>query len=74
MLELAPVPDPGFGNLLWQAAVGAWPISRDRLHAYAEKAMREAGDRTTWTAPDAAYEPGSSGPSALRAASLRRQV
>jgi (1->4)-alpha-D-glucan 1-alpha-D-glucosylmutase len=56
LLELAPVPDPGFGNLLWQAAVGAWPISRDRLHAYAEKAMREAGDRTTWTSPDEAYE------------------
>ena len=56
LLELAPLPDPGFGNLLWQAAVGAWPISRERLHAYAEKAMREAGDRTTWTSPDAAYE------------------
>jgi (1->4)-alpha-D-glucan 1-alpha-D-glucosylmutase len=56
LLELTPVPDRGFGNLLWQAAVGAWPISRDRLHAYAEKAMREAGDRTTWTAPDEAYE------------------
>ena len=26
--------------------------SRERLHAYAEKAMREAGDRTTWTDPD----------------------
>ena len=56
LLELAPLPDPGFGGLLWQAAVGAWPISRERLHAYAEKAMREAGDRTTWTSPDPAYE------------------
>jgi (1->4)-alpha-D-glucan 1-alpha-D-glucosylmutase len=56
LLELAPLPDPGFGSLLWQATVGAWPISRERLHAYAEKAMREAGDRTTWTAPDPAYE------------------
>jgi (1->4)-alpha-D-glucan 1-alpha-D-glucosylmutase len=56
LLELAPLPDPGFGSLLWQAALGAWPISRERLHAYAEKAMREAGDRTTWTAPDPAYE------------------
>jgi (1->4)-alpha-D-glucan 1-alpha-D-glucosylmutase len=56
LLELAPLPDPGFGSLLWQAAVGAWPISRERLHAYAEKAMREAGDRTTWTSPDVAYE------------------
>ena len=59
--RLAPVPDPGFANLLWQAVVGAWDGSagdelRARLHAYAEKAMREAGDRTTWTAPDEAYE------------------
>ena len=26
------------------------------MHAYAEKAMREASDGTTWTAPDASYE------------------
>jgi (1->4)-alpha-D-glucan 1-alpha-D-glucosylmutase len=56
LLTLAPVPDPSFGNLLWQAVLGAWPASRGRLHAYAEKAMREAGDRTTWNAPDVAYE------------------
>lgn len=56
LLALAPVPDPGFGALLWQAALGAWPISRERLHGYAEKAMREAADHTTWTAPDEAYE------------------
>lgn len=56
LLALAPLPDPGFGALLWQAALGAWPISRERLHGYAEKAMREAGDHTTWTSPDAAYE------------------
>lgn len=65
LLELVPVPDPGFGSLLWQAVVGAWPTSldpsmtetwRDRLHGYAEKAMREAGDRTTWTEPDADHE------------------
>ncbi len=56
LLELAPLPDPGFGQLLWQAILGAWPASRARLHGYAEKAMREAGDRTTWTAPDLAYE------------------
>jgi (1->4)-alpha-D-glucan 1-alpha-D-glucosylmutase len=56
LLSLAPLPDPSFGNLLWQAILGSWPASRERLHAYAEKAMREAGDRTTWTAPQAAYE------------------
>jgi (1->4)-alpha-D-glucan 1-alpha-D-glucosylmutase len=52
------VPDPGFGSLLWQAVIGVWPATRDRLHAYAEKAMREAGDHTTWTDPDPAYEAG----------------
>ena len=56
LLQLAPAPDPGFASLLWQAVLGAWPASRVRLHAYAEKAMREAGDRTTWTAPDKVYE------------------
>ncbi|MGB0099685.1 MAG: malto-oligosyltrehalose synthase, partial [Nocardioides sp.] len=61
LLALAPVPDPGFGSLLWQAILGAWGSSHDdelrgRLHGYAEKAMREAGDRTTWTEPDATYE------------------
>jgi (1->4)-alpha-D-glucan 1-alpha-D-glucosylmutase len=56
LLRLVPVPAPAFGALLWQAVLGAWPASRDRLHAYAEKAMREAGDRTTWAEPDPAYE------------------
>ncbi|ROR92810.1 malto-oligosyltrehalose synthase [Nocardioides aurantiacus] len=65
LLELAPVPDEGFANLLWQAVVGAWPARvdgappsdlRERLSAYAEKAMREAGDRTTWTDPDEEFE------------------
>ncbi len=56
LLALVPLPDPGFGSLLWQAVVGAWPASRARLHQYAEKAMREAGEHTTWTDPDAAYE------------------
>ncbi len=56
LLALVPLPDPGFGSLLWQAVVGAWPASRERLHQYAEKAMREAGEHTTWTDPDATYE------------------
>jgi (1->4)-alpha-D-glucan 1-alpha-D-glucosylmutase len=63
--QAAPVPDPVFGSLLWQAVLGAWPVSaygeppddlRPRLHAYAEKAMREAGQHTTWTDPVPAYE------------------
>ena len=39
LLELAPLPDRGFGSLLWQAVLGAWPASRERLHA-----LRREGD------------------------------
>ncbi|MEN2738317.1 malto-oligosyltrehalose synthase [Microbacterium sp. X-17] len=45
-----------FDALLWQAIVGAWPASRERLYAYAEKAAREAGEATTWWRPDPAFE------------------
>ncbi|WP_438353861.1 malto-oligosyltrehalose synthase [Microbacterium sp. CJ88] len=45
-----------FDNLLLQAIVGAWPASRERLHAYAEKASREAAEATGWWDPDAAFE------------------
>ncbi|MGN6445885.1 malto-oligosyltrehalose synthase [Amnibacterium sp.] len=44
--------DPAFADLLWQSTVGAWPIERDRLQAYAEKASKEAGVSTSWTDPD----------------------
>jgi (1->4)-alpha-D-glucan 1-alpha-D-glucosylmutase len=45
-----------FDNLVWQAIVGAWPASSERLQAYAVKAARESGERTTWAAPDADFE------------------
>jgi (1->4)-alpha-D-glucan 1-alpha-D-glucosylmutase len=54
--ELAPIDDGPFENLLWSSAVGAWPISADRLHAYAEKASREAGTSTSWGAIDEGFE------------------
>jgi (1->4)-alpha-D-glucan 1-alpha-D-glucosylmutase len=54
--SLVPLEDRVFADLLWQAIVGARPASRERLHAYAEKASREAGDSTTWTEPDEAFE------------------
>lgn len=53
---LAPVPDGPFETLLWQAVIGAWPASRERLQGYAQKAAREAGNSTTWTDPDKAFE------------------
>ncbi|WP_434740186.1 malto-oligosyltrehalose synthase [Micromonospora sp. SH-82] len=54
--DRAPLPDPAFAHLLWQTAVGAWPIERDRLHAYAEKAAREASVATSWAEPDTGFE------------------
>ncbi|MET0577460.1 MAG: malto-oligosyltrehalose synthase, partial [Ilumatobacteraceae bacterium] len=54
--DAVPIGDRPLEQLLWQAIIGAWPASRDRLHAYAEKASREAGMSTTWTAPDPEFE------------------
>ncbi|MCK8608207.1 malto-oligosyltrehalose synthase [Agromyces sp. C10] len=48
--------DGPFDALLWQAIVGAWPLERERAHAYADKAAREASVSTHWTAPDEAFE------------------
>ena len=42
--------------VLYQALVGAWPISEERVQAFVEKACREAAVRTTWVEPDAGYE------------------
>jgi (1->4)-alpha-D-glucan 1-alpha-D-glucosylmutase len=53
---LAPIPDGPYENLLWQAIVGAWPASRERLQGYAEKAAREAGTSTKWTDPNEDFE------------------
>ena len=50
------MPDPALGHLLWQTVAGAWPLERERLHGYLEKAVREAGTRTRWTDPDEAFE------------------
>ena len=54
--RLAPLGDLPFADLLWQAALGAWPFSRARAHAYAEKAAREAGNSTSWIDPDHDFE------------------
>jgi (1->4)-alpha-D-glucan 1-alpha-D-glucosylmutase len=59
--ELRGIASTGHGpldSLLWQAAVGAWPITSERLLAYAQKAAREASESTAWQHPDAAFEKG----------------
>ena len=50
-------------SFLWQNIFGVWPVDgtvtdelRERLHAYAEKAIREAALHTTWNDPDTDFE------------------
>jgi (1->4)-alpha-D-glucan 1-alpha-D-glucosylmutase len=59
----APSPDPATGQFLWQNIFGVWPVNgevtgelRDRLHRYAEKAIREAAWHTSWNDPAPAFE------------------
>jgi (1->4)-alpha-D-glucan 1-alpha-D-glucosylmutase len=56
LLASCPIRQPAFGYLLWQTFAGAGWIERARMHAYAEKAMREACDGTSWRDPDAEFE------------------
>jgi (1->4)-alpha-D-glucan 1-alpha-D-glucosylmutase len=58
-----PPPDAATGLFLWQNAFGLWPADgqitaelRSRLHAYTEKAIREAALRTSWNDPDEEFE------------------
>ena len=58
-----PSPDLLTGLFLWQNVFGVWPSDglvttdlRERLHAYAQKAIREGGRRTSWQQPDIDFE------------------
>jgi len=58
-----PPPDPETGLFLLQNIFGVWPADgvvtdalRGRVHAYAEKAIREAAVHTTWNDPDTEFE------------------
>jgi (1->4)-alpha-D-glucan 1-alpha-D-glucosylmutase len=55
-LDRHPLADRPLASQVWQNLVGAWPLSRDRAHAYAEKAAREAGLSTRWTDVDEEFE------------------
>ncbi len=58
VLEASTVPNRAFAYFLAQTFVGAGVIEPERMHAYAEKAMREASDGTTYTDVDATFEAG----------------
>jgi (1->4)-alpha-D-glucan 1-alpha-D-glucosylmutase len=54
--QLVTVPNQAFGYLLWQSFVATGLIERARVQAFAEKAMREASDGTSWADPVPAFE------------------
>jgi (1->4)-alpha-D-glucan 1-alpha-D-glucosylmutase len=49
-------PDRNSEYFLYQTLIGAWPISRDRIVAYMEKATREAKQQTSWTQQNKEFE------------------
>src|SRR6202171_682614 len=60
---LAPSPDPATGLFLLQNIFGVWPADgrvtdelRERLHGFAEKAIREADAHTSWNDPNRDFE------------------
>lgn len=61
LTELRGIASTGHGpldSLLWQAAVGAWPITAERMTQYGLKAAREAAESTAWQHPDEDFEKG----------------
>jgi (1->4)-alpha-D-glucan 1-alpha-D-glucosylmutase len=68
-LDAAPrLAEPATGYFVLQTLVGAWPLSRERLDGYLEKALREEKRRTSWLEPDAEWEAGVRGWAAARLA------
>lgn len=65
-LETTPAPDGATALFLLQNMFGVWPADgrpaasvpglRERLHLFAEKAIREAGVHSSWEEPDAEFE------------------
>jgi (1->4)-alpha-D-glucan 1-alpha-D-glucosylmutase len=49
-------PDVAERYLIFQTLVAAWPIGRERLEGYLEKALREAKRNTSWVAQDHDWE------------------
>jgi (1->4)-alpha-D-glucan 1-alpha-D-glucosylmutase len=55
-LRTGPGPDSREEYLIYQTLLGAWPIERERLSAYLEKALREAKVNTDWDDPNERWE------------------
>jgi len=63
VVAMVPPPDSATAHFLFQNLLGVWPADgvitdalQERLHAYALKAVREAGVNSTWFDQEPAYE------------------
>jgi (1->4)-alpha-D-glucan 1-alpha-D-glucosylmutase len=56
LFRLEEFPDRNTEYLLYQTLIGAWPIAKDRMTAYMEKAAREAKEQTSWTQQNKEFE------------------
>jgi len=54
--RIAGAPDANTEYLLYQTLVGAWPIEKERIAQYMEKAVREAKVYSSWSNPDKDFE------------------
>ncbi len=54
--EIPAAVHPNDAYLVLQTVVGAWPLTRERLDGYLEKALREGKLRSNWLEPDEQYE------------------
>ncbi len=55
-VEIPAAVHPNDAYLVLQTVVGAWPLTRERLDGYLEKALREGKLRSSWLEPDDGYE------------------
>ena len=61
-VRIAPLPDPALAHLIWQAVVGSWPISRERLQAYALEGRPRSRHRHELAAPRRGFRDRAAGP------------
>ncbi|EKD83061.1 MAG: hypothetical protein ACD_39C00909G0002 [uncultured bacterium] len=52
----AGAPDANTEYLLYQTLIGTWPIDKERIAKYMEKAVREAKVHSNWSEPDQKFE------------------
>jgi (1->4)-alpha-D-glucan 1-alpha-D-glucosylmutase len=56
LFKVGKFPDRNTEYFLYQTLIGAWPIAKERMMAYMEKAVREAKEQTSWTQQNKEFE------------------